>query len=491
MCPSSTAKQESCAPMRQFPAFFNLDGARVVVFGDGDEAARKLRLLVSSPAELLLVGGFADTALAAEFGDRLTVVRRAEAGAALGGARLAIIAETDATLRSEALAVVRARGIPVNVVDQPEDCDFTVPSILDRGEIVAAIGSGGAAPVLAKAVRAKLEALLPARIGELAALARSLRVFVTEAIPDKGARRRYWERALTGPAAEAAYAGDLEKAEALLTSAALATGRAAGVVHIVGAGPGDPELLTLKALRVLQEADVVYYDRLVSPEILGLIRRDAARVPVGKSKGDHSVPQTEIHVRLVASAREGLRVVRLKGGDPFIFGRGGEELEAVQAEGIAVHVVPGISSALGCAASAGIPLTHRDHAQTLTFVTGHAKAGGVPDLDWAALARPAQTVVVFMGVDTAPIIAERLIAAGRDAGTPIAVIENGTRANEVRVYGELAELPFLIAEEGITGPALLIIGEVAGLPLSAVQISQFLPPEFSGLSRFEALALEE
>lgn len=477
--------------MRQFPAFFNLEGARIVVLGGGDEAARKLRLLVSSPADLVLVGAFDDAALNAEFAGRVAVVDTALRGVALEGARLAIIAEADDALRAEALADVRARNIPVNVVDHPEDCDFTVPSILDRDEIVAAIGSGGAAPVLAKAVRAKLEALLPNRIGELAALARRLRPFVSEAVPDKTARRRFWERALTGPAAEAAYAGDLEKAEALLKSAALSTGRAPGVVHIVGAGPGDPELLTLKALRVLQEADVVYYDRLVSPEILGLIRRDAARVPVGKSKGDHSVSQTEIHTRLVASAREGLRVVRLKGGDPFIFGRGGEELEAVRAEGVAVHVVPGISSALGCAASAGIPLTHRDHAQTLTFVTGHAKAGGVPDLDWKALARPAQTVVVFMGVDTAPVIAERLVAAGRDPRTPIAVIENGTRPEEVRVFGELSELPFLIEEEGITGPALLIIGEVAALPLSGLQISQFLPAEFSALPRLEALALEE
>lgn len=477
--------------MRQFPAFFNLEGARIVVLGGGDEAARKLRLLVSSPADLVLVGAFDDAALNAEFAGRVAVVDTTLRGVALEGARLAIIAEADDALRAEALADVRARNIPVNVVDHPEDCDFTVPSILDRDEIVAAIGSGGAAPVLAKAVRAKLEALLPNRIGELAALARRLRPFVSEAVPDKTARRRFWERALTGPAAEAAYAGDLEKAEALLKSAALSTGRAPGVVHIVGAGPGDPELLTLKALRVLQEADVVYYDRLVSPEILGLIRRDAARVPVGKSKGDHSVPQTEIHTRLVASAREGLRVVRLKGGDPFIFGRGGEELEAVRAEGVAVHVVPGISSALGCAASAGIPLTHRDHAHTLTFVTGHAKAGGVPDLDWKALARPAQTVVVFMGVDTAPVIAERLVAAGRDPRTPIAVIENGTRPEEVRVFGELSELPFLIEEEGITGPALLIIGEVAALPLSGLKISQFLPAEFSALPRLEALALEE
>lgn len=469
--------------MRQFPAFFNLEGARIVVFGDGEEAARKLRLLVSSPAELVLVGGFVDAALGAEFQGRVNVVSRAAREAALHDARLVIIAETDEALRADALAAVRARGLPVNVVDQPEACDFTVPSILDRDEIVAAIGSGGAAPVLAKAVRAKLEALLPARIGELAALARRLRPFVAQTITDKAARRRFWEQALTGPAAEAAYAGDLEGAENLLKAAARATGQAVGMVHIVGAGPGDPELLTLKALRVLQEADIVYYDRLVSPEILALIRRDASRVPVGKSKGDHSVPQTEIHHRLIDSAREGLRVVRLKGGDPFIFGRGGEELEAVRAEGIPAQVVPGISSALGCAASAGIPLTHRDHAQTLTFVTGHAKAGGVPDLDWDALARPAQTVVVFMGVDTAPVIAGRLIAAGRDPRTPIAVIENGTRPEEIRVYGELFDLPALIADQGIKGPALLIIGEVAGLPLEAIRLDQYLPRE--------ALALEE
>ena len=479
--------------MRQFPAFFNLEGARIAVFGDGDEAARKLRLLVSSEAELILIGGFDDPALAAEFYGRVVVLPRAEMRAGLQGARLAIIAETDPAHRAEALAAVRAAGIPVNVVDQPEDCDFTVPSILDRGEIVAAIGSGGSAPVLAKSIRARLEALVPQRAGDLAALSRSLRPFVTSAIPDKTARRRFWERALAGPAAEAAYAGDLDRAETLLRADASAGVSARGVVHIVGAGPGDPELLTLKALRLIQEADVVYYDRLVGPEILTLIRRDADRVPVGKSKGDHSVPQPEIHARLVASAREGLRVVRLKGGDPFIFGRGGEELEAVRAEGIEAHVVPGISSALGCAASAGVPLTHRDHAQTLTLVTGHAKAGGVPDLDWPALARPGQTVVVFMGVDTAPQIAERLMAAGRSPKTPVAVIENGTRADELRVFGTLAELPFLIEEEGIRGPALLIIGEVAGLPAEQGRIASILS-DTSGIALFNGagrLSLQE
>ncbi|MFN4226195.1 MAG: siroheme synthase CysG [Hyphomonas sp.] len=471
--------------MRQFPAFFNLEGARIVVFGHGEEAARKLRLLVTSPADLVQVG---DVPLA-EFVGRVAHLLPSQAVLALEGARLAIIA--DPSRRAELLAEVRARGIPVNVVDAPELCDFTVPSIIDRGEVVAAIGSAGNAPVLVKALREKLEALIPQRAGDLAALAGKLRNLVSRAIPDQPARRRFWERALTGPAAEAAYAGDLARAEALLTAAASQPQARSGIVHIVGAGPGDPELLTLKALRLIQAADVVYYDRLVSPEILSLIRRDAARVPVGKSRGDHSVPQAEIEARLVASAREGLRVVRLKGGDPFIFGRGGEELDSVRAAGIEAYVVPGISSALGCAASAGVPLTHRDHAQTLIFVTGHAKAGGVPDLDWKALARPAQTVVVFMGVETAAVIAERLVAAGRDPSTPIAVIENGTRPEEVRVFGELAELPFLIEEEGITGPALLIIGEVAGLPLANASLARFFPPEFAGAVRHDALAFEE
>lgn len=473
--------------MRQFPAFFNLEGVRVVVFGSGEDAARKLRLFAGSDADVVHVGGFEPGVAGDEF-VWARAMSRAQTGLALQGARLAIIAETDVEARAAALAAVRAAGVPVNVVDQPDACDFTVPSILDRGDIVAAIGTGGASPVLAKSIRAKLEALLPQGLSDLARLAGSLRAFVAEAIPDKSARRRYWERALAGTAAEAAYAGDLERAEALLRQQARQAGqvgRPRGVVHIVGAGPGDPELLTLKALRLIQEADVVYYDRLVGPEVIGLIRRDAARVPVGKSRGDHSVPQAEIHERLIASAREGLRVVRLKGGDPFIFGRGGEELEAVRAEGIELHVVPGISSALGCAASAGVPLTHRDHAQAVTFVTGHAKEGGVPDLDWSSLARPAQTVVVFMGVDTAPTIAEKLIAAGRSPRTPIAVIENGTRADELRVFGTLAELPFLVEEEGIRGPALLIIGEVAGLPAEQGRISSILS-EASGRPWFGA-----
>ena len=457
--------------MRQFPAFFNMDGAHIVVFGGGEEARRKVRLLAKTPAHItVIIGKEIEPGFAEEFAGRVTIAPQSAAGPALDIARFAIVACRIDDNTEQAIAWARQYGVPLNVVDRPELCDFTVPSILDRGEIVAAVGSGGAAPVLAKAVRAKLEALLPKRIGELAALARSLRDEVKARIPDSVQRRAFWERALKGRAAELAYSGELDAARDEMR-VALERPSSAGVLHIVGAGPGDPELLTLKALRLVQEADIVFYDRLVSGEILDLIRRDADRVSVGKAKGNHSVPQEEIHELMIAAAREGKRVVRLKGGDPFVFGRGGEELEAVQAAGIDAFVVPGISSALGCAASAGVPLTHRDHAQAVTFVTGHAKSGGIPDLDWASLARRNQTVAVFMGVGTAPMISEQLIAAGRAPQTPVVVIENGTRENEIRVFGMLEDLPHLIVSHQIKGPALLIIGEVAGLPY----VTGFLP----------------
>ena len=346
------------------------------------------------------------------------------------------------------------------------------PSILDRGDIVAAVATGGAAPVLAKDIRASLETLLPARIGELAALAARWRPAVKAAIDDGTRRRHFWEDALRGAVAQAVHAGDMPLAEERMAAAlerfsSIDVQRQTGPVHIVGAGPGDPELLTLKAFRLIQQADIVYYDKLVSREIMDMVRRDAERVPVGKSKGEHLVPQDGIHELMIAAAREGKRVVRLKGGDPFIFGRGGEEVEALREAGIEADVVPGISSALGCAASAKLPLTHRDHAQSVTFVTGHAQKGGVPDLDWHGLAKPHQTVVVFMGVGTSATISERLQAAGLDGDTAVAVIENGTRPNEKRAFGTLETLSQIIEARGIKGPALLIIGEVARLPAEA------------------------
>lgn len=456
--------------MRQFPAFFLMDNAQVVIFGAGINAERKTRLVAKTPARIALV---AETLpdWAVEFGEQVSLVAHADAGQALDQARFAIIAlDAEAELQW-ALELVRAYGVPVNVVDRKELCDFTVPSILDRGEVVAAFATGGAAPVLAKDIRAKLETLLPEHVGVLAELAARWRPAVKDAISTETARRQFWEKALRGAVAEAVYAGEFDRAETLFADALeQASGPVeTGPVHLVGAGPGDPELLTLKAFRLIQQADVVFHDKLVSPEIMDLVRRDAERVAVGKSKGEHLVPQDGIHELMIAAAREGKRVVRLKGGDPFIFGRGGEEVEALREAGIEASVVPGISSALGCAASAKLPLTHRDHAQSVTFVTGHAQKGGVPDLDWQGLAKPHQTVVVFMGVGTAPVISEKLQAAGLPGDTPVAVIENGTRKNEKRAFGDVASLAAIIEARGIKGPALLIIGEVAKLPAEAQQ----------------------
>ncbi len=457
--------------MRLFPAFFLMDDANVVIFGDGTNAERKARLVLKTPARISLVAqALPDWAKA--HGDQLSLVQPHAAGSALDTACFAIIALDDDDAAQAAYELAHAHGVPVNAVDRKALCDFTIPSILDRGSVVAAIATGGAAPVLAKDIRSKLETLLPERIGALAALAERWRPAVKEALGADTDRRHFWEQALRGPVAEAVYAGNDAGAEEIMAkSLADFSGdqskTAVGPVHIVGAGPGDPELLTLKAFRLIQQADIVYHDKLVSPEIMDMVRRDAERVPVGKSKGEHLVPQDGIHELMIASARDGKRVVRLKGGDPFIFGRGGEEVEALRIAGIDASVVPGITSALGCAASAGLPLTHRDHAQSVTFVTGHARQGGVPDLDWEGLAKPHQTVVVFMGVGTAPLISERLLAASLDAETPVAVIENGTRTNEKRAYGNIAALAEIIETRGIRGPALLIIGEVAGLPAEA------------------------
>lgn len=459
--------------MRLFPAFFYTDDTHATVFGGGEEARRKVRLLAKTSALItVVIDTEIDPGFAEEFAGRITIAPRDMAGQALDRSKFAIVACRTKENCDQSIIWAREYGVPINVVDQPEECDFTVPSILQRGEIVAAVGSGGAAPVLAKRVRTSLEALMPQNMGPLSELARDFRPRVYEMLSDGTKRRQFWETALNGDPANLAMAGRIDEAlnamEVLLQSVA-GSGQHTGSVDIVGAGPGDPELLTLKAFRLIQNADIVFHDRLVSEEIMDLVRRDATRISVGKSKANHSVPQNEIHNLMITAANNGQRVVRLKGGDPFIFGRGGEEIEALRAAGIEANIVPGISSALGCAASAGLPLTHRDHAQTLTFVTGHAKSGELPDLDWPALAKPAQTVVVFMGVGTATAISENLIHAGRASTTPVAVIENGTRTNEIRVFGSLAELPQLITKAGIKGPALLVIGEVSAIPADALE----------------------
>ena len=444
-----------------------MEDANVAVFGGGEEALRKIRLVAKTPATIFVVANNPIEELREKFSDRVSFLGADYGEQALEQAAFAIVAIEDDAEAARAIELVRGKGIPLNAVDRPDECDFIVPSILDRGDLVAAFGTGGASPVIAKSVRAKLEMLLPQKMTDLVRFAKELRPAVYAALDTFEARRQFWEAALNGAVAEKVLEGD-EAGALSLAEQMLAGGKPDGVVHIVGAGPGDPELLTVKALRLIQNADIVYYDRLISDEIMDLVRRDAERVAVGKCKGHHLVPQNKIHELLITSAKQGKRVVRLKGGDPFIFGRGGEELQALQLAGVEAFVVPGISSALGCAASAGLPLTHRDHAQAVTFVTGHAKAGGVPDVDWAALSRPGQTVVVFMGVGTSAQIAEKLIHAGQSANIPVAVIENGTRANEKRAYGRLSELQSIIQSAGIKGPALLIIGEVAALPVDAL-----------------------
>ena len=454
--------------MRLFPAFFFTDNKHATVFGGGEEARRKVRLLDKTSIKItVIVDDEIESGFAEEFAGRIIIAPRDMAGQALDRSLFAIIACRNDRNTDQSVEWARQFGIPINVVDRPELCDFTVPSIMARGEIVAAIGSGGAAPVLAKRVRTDLEALTPPALGPLSIIARDFRPAVSAALSNGAERRQFWESALHGEAAALALAGKTDEAvvelERLLAEFA-ACDRRRGRVDLVGAGPGDPELLTLKAFRLIQNADIVFHDRLVSPEILDLIRRDADRVSVGKEKSRHTMPQDDIHRQMIAAAAAGKRVVRLKGGDPFIFGRGGEELQALSAAGIETSVTPGISAALGCAAAAGLPLTHRDHAQSLTFVTGHAKAGGMPEMNWQGLATPHQTVVVFMGVGTADRIASAMIDAGRAADTPVAIIENGTCQNQTKAFGTLATLRETIDHNNITGPALLIIGEVSAIP---------------------------
>lgn len=451
--------------MRQFPAFLNLRGAPAVVVGGGEAAGRKARLLLAAGADIRVFAKVVEKAFRDEFAGRLSIVADTPVAADFARARLVVIAEAELAAAERLAGLARRAGALVNVVDRPALCDFTFPSIIDRDDVVVAIGTDGSAPSLARRLREKIEALLPTRLGALAAFARKYREDVALRLaPER--RRAFWERVFDGPIADKVLAGDEAGAESDL-SAAMHGGAARGVVHIVGAGPGDPELLTLRALRLISDADVILYDRLVSDGVLLLARRDAERIFVGKEQANHTTPQREIEAQMIALARAGKRVVRLKGGDPFIFGRGGEELESVRAAGIDAFVTPGVTAALGCAAAVGMPLTHRDFSQAVTFVTGHARGDGEPDIDWAAAARLKHTLVVYMGVGRADAIERALIDGGRASDTPVAVIENGTRADQKIATGVLSGLSGLVIGAGITGPALLIIGEVAALAVAA------------------------
>ena len=453
--------------MRVFLASIPLDHARVVVIGGGEAALAKLRLFADSPAEVLWFApeGLPGATSMPRGGP--VPIERTPVEDDLWGSRLVFIALDDETEAARLAGVARAAGAQVNVVDRPALGDFQTPALIDRDQIVVAIATGGAAPILARDLRSKIEAILPAALGPLARLAGELRDTVKATVPDFLARRRFWERAFRGSAADLVGAGKVAEARREMLRLMNVAAPEQGVVHIVGAGPGDPELLTLKALRVLQDADVIIHDRLVPEAVLTRARRDARRLYVGKTRGDHSVPQDQIEALMIAEARTGQQVVRLKGGDPFVFGRGGEELEAMRAAGVPVFVVPGVTAALACAASAGIPLTHRDHAQSVTFVTAQEKPGGVAP-DWQRLAGPNETLAIYMGTGRAAETAASLIAAGRAGATPVAIVENGSRPDERVITGTLDDLGGLVARANLTGPALLFVGECAAF--SAAQL---------------------
>ncbi|MGQ2990851.1 MAG: siroheme synthase CysG [Brevundimonas sp.] len=455
--------------MRVFLASIPMDDARVVVVGDGEAALAKLRLFGKTPADLVwFAPNGAPTGPGALQGGPEAIVRVPTAED-LRGARLVFVAVDDADLAVELAALARAAGAQVNVVDRPALSDFHTPALIDRDEVVIGVATGGSAPILARDVRSRIEAVLPAGLTQVAKLARDLRETVIASVPDFMARRRFWEKAFRGPAADLAASGRPAEARREMLRLLNVAAPEQGVVHIVGAGPGDPELLTLKALRVLQDADVIIHDKLVPEAILDRARRDAHRLYVGKSRSNHSVPQDQIETLMVEEARKGQRVVRLKGGDPFVFGRGGEELEAMRRAGVPVFVVPGITAALGCAASAGIPLTHRDHAQSVTFVTAQEKPGGVAP-DWSRLAGPNQTLAIYMGAGRAAETAARLIEAGRDPQTPVAIVENGSRPDERVINGALADLGDLVARAHLTGPALLFVGECAAFSAAELDV---------------------
>ncbi|MDN6866751.1 siroheme synthase CysG [Aeromonas caviae] len=448
--------------MDYLPIFCLLDNKPVLLVGGGEVAQRKARLLLDAGAQLTVVAPELDPELAELAANGSIEWLAGEFAPPQLTGKWLVVAATD---RREVNALVyqsanQAR-IFANVVDDPKRSSFIMPSIIDRSPLMVAISSGGKAPVLARLLREKLEALLPQHLGAVATFAGSLRERVKARFATMGERRRFWERLLgTDRLGQALARGDSASANQLADNLFADESQTGGEVVLVGAGPGDPGLLTLHALRQMQQADVVVYDRLVSDEVMALVRRDAKRIFVGKQAGNHCVPQEGINQLLLEEAKKGQRVVRLKGGDPFIFGRGGEELETLVGTGIGFQVVPGITAASGCAAYAGIPLTHRDHAQSVRFVTAHGK-GGAQDLDWPLLAKDKQTLVFYMGLSSCATIREQLLTHGKAGDTPVALIERGTQPSQRVIRGALDQLPALAV--GVESPALIMVGSVVTL----------------------------
>jgi len=450
------------------PIFLNVKGRRALVVGGGTVAARKADLLLRAGCDFTVVAPTLKDCMARLVQEHQVKHKTGDLSADdLNGCVLAFGASADRATNQKLHDLGTAAGIPVNVSDDPELCDFIMPAVVDRSPLLIAVASGGSAPLLTRMLKARFETTVPAAYGRLAEFAGSYRQRVKDSIPNMTRRRRFWETMIAGPIAEHLFSAREDLAadlmDSLLEEAATDGGKSPrGEVYLVGTGPGDPDLLTFRALRLMQQADVVLYDRLIGDGILNLVRRDAERIYVGKLPKEHTMPQEEISNMLIRLAQEGKRVLRLKGGDPFVFGRGGEEIETLAENGVAFQVIPGITAANGCAAYAGIPLTHRDHAQGCIVVTGHEKDGEL-HLNWNSLIQPHQTVVIYMGLTSLGTIIRGFVDHGADPATPAAVIENGTRAGQRVITGTLETLSDKSAAADIKSPALIIVGSVVTL----------------------------
>ncbi|MGK0499104.1 MAG: uroporphyrin-III C-methyltransferase/precorrin-2 dehydrogenase/sirohydrochlorin ferrochelatase [Oceanicoccus sp.] len=452
--------------MKYFPLFHRIENKTCLIVGGGKVALRRARALVAAEAKVEVI--------APEISDELQALIKGSHGklscmkvdvVSLPTKYLCIIAATnDREVNAAVTDFAKANRIPVNVADNQAVCDFIFPSIVDRQPLTVAISNNGTSPVLSRLLKQQIEAYIPAAFGELSQLVGDYREHVKTAIPDGKTRKIFWEHVLQGPVAEAVYSGKSKQAEQLLQQALQSPEQfnLKGEVYLIGAGPGDPDLLTLRAFRLLQQADVVLYDRLVSDGVMALIKHGTELIYVGKRRNEHSVPQGGINQLLVEHAKKGKRVARLKGGDPFIFGRGGEEIETLVDEGVPFQVVPGITAANGCSAYAGIPLTHRDYAQSVQFVTGQLKDGTI-DLNWQELIVPGKTLVFYMGLKGLPVITQSLIENGMAGTMPVALIEKGTTKEQRVLVSTLKDLPDLLHREKVASPSLFIVGEVVQL----------------------------
>jgi len=448
-----------------FPVFMNLRQRDCLIIGGGEVATRKASLLLDAHANVVVIAPSLTTTLT-EWLEKGQIRHEAREFTVddVQGKTLIIAATDDESINQAVHKAATEKNIPVNVVDNPDLCGFIVPSIVDRSPVVAAISTGGASPVLARMIRSRLESLLPSAYGRLAKMTASFRDRVKARFEEPNDRRLFWERVLQGPAAEMVFAGRDSDAEAEISKSLKEEGQTGkqGEVYLIGAGPGDPDLLTFRALRLMQQADVVVHDRLVSQQVIDLSRRDAERIYVGKERDNHAVPQEDINHLLARLAKEGKRVCRLKGGDPFIFGRGGEEIDTLVEEGVSFQVVPGITAASGAASYTGIPLTHRDYSQSVVFATGHLKNGMI-DINWPGLVQPNQTLVFYMGLVGIKVICKELIAHGMSADMPIALVQKATTPEQRLFTGTLENMHEIVDREDIKPPTLIIVGEVVKL----------------------------